>query len=137
MEISDPTALSTTGTPQNLAQNWLINLDPYYVCPLDDKLVQRYVLAVFYYSTEGDDWAKCSAPTDFSDQTAIDAAVSNCPGNPWLLDVSECEWAGAVCNDKNSTERIDIGTYSEDEIIFSLTWFVMFACSNLSLSRKE
>ncbi|KAI2494302.1 hypothetical protein MHU86_20236 [Fragilaria crotonensis] len=106
--VSDPTALSTTGTPQNLAQNWLINLDPYYVCPQDDKVVQRYTLAVFYYSTEGDDWAKCSAPTDFSDQTAIDVAIANCPGKPWLMDISECEWAGAICNDENSTERIDI-----------------------------
>jgi hypothetical protein len=110
-EVSDATALSTSGTPQNLAQNWLINLDPYYVCPLDDKLVQRFALAVFYYSTEGDDWAKCSAPTDFTDQAAIDAAVANCPGNPWLMDVSECAWAGAICNSKNETERIDIGAY--------------------------
>jgi hypothetical protein len=111
--VSDSDDLDTAGTPQNLARTWLIEDDPAYTCPEDKMLVQRYTMAVFYYSTEGDDWAACSAPTNFTDQAAIDEANANCPGTPWLTEGLDCEWAGLSCNDKNEMERIDIGEYSE------------------------
>lgn len=41
-------------SPQDRALNWLINEDDFFVCPDDPKALQRYILAVFYYSTDGD-----------------------------------------------------------------------------------
>lgn len=73
-------------------------------------MVQRYAMAVFYYSTEGDDWSKCSAPSDFTDPASVAAAYANCPGNPWLTNVTACDWAGLTCNnDGSEIVRIDIG----------------------------
>lgn len=99
-----------TGSPQNRAQSWLVDSDSAYTCPEDVSLVQRYAMAVFYYSTEGDDWSKCSAPSDFTDPASVAAAYANCPGNPWLTNVTACDWAGLTCNDDGSEiVRIDIG----------------------------
>jgi hypothetical protein len=110
--ISDSEELNTPGSPQNLAASWLIDSDLAYACPDDPDLVQRYVMAVFYYSTEGDDWARCSAPSDFEDSVIIDEANRNCDlslgGNAWLTPSSECTWAGLDCED-DVMVRIDFG----------------------------
>jgi len=71
-------------------------------------------LAVFYYSTNGDRWFTCIAPSDFSDPAAIEGANNNCDipisirpqeqlpldsgSDAWLTPSSECEWMGVVCN---------------------------------------
>ena len=110
--VSDPDDLNTPGTPQNSAMEWLINLDPAYTCPHDPLLVQRYVMAVFYYSTEGADWARCSAPEDFDDPDSVADANQNCgSGNAWLTPDDECAWGGLRCNVDSEMERMDIGTY--------------------------
>jgi hypothetical protein len=52
----------TPGTPQSDAFLWLVNMDEEQVCPDDEVDVnQRYILAVLYFSTEGDSWNSCSA----------------------------------------------------------------------------
>eukprot|EP00957_Ditylum_brightwellii_P202285 15329478-Ditylum_brightwellii.AAC.1 len=61
--VSDPIELLTPGTPQNRALEWLIEDDKLCVCPdevlacrispIVPKFVQRYVMAVFYFSTGG------------------------------------------------------------------------------------
>lgn len=43
-----------TGSPQDRALQWLIDEDQFTVCPDDPKALQRYILAVTYYSTNGD-----------------------------------------------------------------------------------
>lgn len=108
-------ALNTSGTPQNLAMTWLIDLDSKYICPTDPSVIQRYVMAVFYYSTRGDRWRQCQAPTDFSSAKAIAAANSDCklqaPGGSsraWLTPDDECDWGGVACNNLTLMERIDI-----------------------------
>jgi hypothetical protein len=113
--ISSPGYLEMEGSPQNLAANWLINEDMAYLCPQDPTLIQRYSMAVFYYSTEGDDWFECSAPPDFSSQESIAEANANCdiivPGSEssdaWLTPSSECDWGGAACSESGFIERID------------------------------
>lgn len=108
--------LDTPGTPQNLALDWITNLDTLYVCPQQTRaLIQRYVMAVFYYSTRGDSWRLCSAPEDFSDPDSIDMANALCGDNAWLTPVSECLWRFLECevnpiNVQNEVMvRIDIG----------------------------
>lgn len=70
-------------------------------------------MATFYYSTEGDKWTICSAPTNFTDQAAIDQANAACNGVDfaWLTPTSECSWFGLGCNDMGVVNSIDIGKF--------------------------
>jgi len=49
-------SLLTGNTPQNKAFKWLIEDDCVQLCPDDPFLIQRYVLALLYFSTSGMDW---------------------------------------------------------------------------------
>lgn len=126
MLVSDPDELAQEGTPQNLAMEWIINLDTAYVCPQDDNVIQRFVLAVFYYSTRGDVWSTCAAPEVFDDEDAIEEANQNCdlqvpedgstdlPDPPkdvsaWLTPSHECDYGGIACDDDGFITRIDMG----------------------------
>jgi hypothetical protein len=61
--ISSTDLLTTPGSDQALAFDWLVNTDPLQVCP--DQILdveQRYILAVVYFATGGDEWTFCSRP---------------------------------------------------------------------------
>jgi hypothetical protein len=68
-------------TPQGKATNWIINEDEFQLCPYDKKLIQRWVLAVFYYSTAGQNWNITVTSTS----------------TPFLSNVDECLWFGIKC----------------------------------------
>jgi len=85
-DVSNSTLLNTEGTPQYNAAEWLIGEDDFYVCPDDKKMIQRYVMGLFYYSTEGPSWTSCS-----------EGDIS-CSGTSYLSAVNECEWFGSACN---------------------------------------
>ncbi|GAX22969.1 hypothetical protein FisN_15Hh136 [Fistulifera solaris] len=114
--ISDEEALDTEGTPQNEAFQWIVGGDPSYLCPNDPMLSQRYSLAVFYYSTNGNRWTQCEAPVDASDEAQVEEANQRCDleplpdsgSNAWLTPGSECDWAGVVCNDDGIIEQLDM-----------------------------
>jgi len=125
--ISDPVLFDNPATPQAQALNWITNEDAIVptLCPnIDDQLgcvgmgmnsmVQRYVLALFYYATNGDTWAQCSAPDDVNDPASVAAANEACnrvvtsfgvdnervgdlSSDAWLGPVNECEWGGVAC----------------------------------------
>ena len=66
-----------------------------------NPLVQRYVLATFYFATEGEDWSNCSAegncdrvvtPFGVANERVGDTSTEN-----WLGPVNECEWGGIAC----------------------------------------
>jgi len=119
--VSDPVTLHMPNTPQNLALEWIIEQDTYCVCPQDFKFVQRYVLAVFYFSTGGGTWNECNAPSNYSDPTEIAHANTNCSilgdghdvlnavtfqgTDAWLTPSYECNWGGLAC--RNSTLCLD------------------------------
>ena len=74
-------ALSDSLSPQNKALTWLAsnqNLEDYP----EWKIIQRYVLAVFYYSTNGESWKN---------------------RNGWLTDEDECSWY--TSNEKGSCDE--------------------------------
>lgn len=116
--ISESSEVDTDASPQNRAFAWLIEQDGDNLYPDDVNLVQRYTLAVFYYSTLGDRWSECAAPTDVTSETAIEAANDACTlepvegsgSNAWLTPGSECLWGGVVCDENGSVDRIDFGT---------------------------
>jgi hypothetical protein len=119
--VSNPVDVGTPGTPQNLAMDWIINLDTARLCPQDPNLIQRYVTAVFYYSTRGDRWETCKAPIDVSDPVAIAIGNADCPnGDAWLTPSSECDWGGLRCDGGDFITRIDFGAYQE-EVIMSVS----------------
>lgn len=107
-------------SPQYMALDWLANVDKFRVRLYSENLVQRYVLAVLYYSTGG---PRVTAKTDFS---------AMAPGRPWrdptnfLSPVHECKWrsnsietargrgGGVRRCDKNQTV-VEISLYNELE----------------------
>ena len=52
--ITTKKTLLTAGTAQNQALLWIANEDPARMAPTANFLLERYSLAVFYYSTHGD-----------------------------------------------------------------------------------
>jgi len=112
-QFSDSNALGNSDSPQYKAQEWIIHQDTSYICPQSPTFLQRYVSAVLYYSTKGEDWIQCSAPEDFQNTDSIDAANNDCnlnaeDHNAWMTPSSECEWGGIVCNNNLQIEEIDI-----------------------------
>ena len=92
-------------------------------CP-SDMIIQRYVMAVFYYSTNGDDWDECNAPGDFGSVSSIESANEACTltttnstqiflgdirgTNAWLSPESECLWGGVSCYPENSPNAFNV-----------------------------
>eukprot|EP00592_Proboscia_alata_P015579 CAMPEP_0194394034 /NCGR_PEP_ID=MMETSP0174-20130528/123631_1 /TAXON_ID=216777 /ORGANISM="Proboscia alata, Strain PI-D3" /LENGTH=852 /DNA_ID=CAMNT_0039189789 /DNA_START=100 /DNA_END=2654 /DNA_ORIENTATION=+ len=55
--ISGEESLKNETSPQYLAMDWIVNHDEANMALKDeDKIVQRYILAVLYYSTQGKNW---------------------------------------------------------------------------------
>lgn len=95
--VSAANLLTTTDTPQYNAVEWLIGSDEFFVCPGDEKLIQRYVMALFYFSTDGASWDQCKQ-----------AGGACPPGNKrYLSKDNECDWFGNTCDaEKCITEII-------------------------------
>lgn len=131
-EVSDDALFDDPTTPQAQALEWITNEDAIepILCPNQigegcsrggsvNPMVQRYVMAVFYFGAEGDDWEQCSAPDNFpgggfDDPASVTAANDACTrvvtpfgvGNQrvgdtstdaWLGPVNECQWGGVAC----------------------------------------
>jgi hypothetical protein len=93
--VANPVLIRDDSTPQGKATTWLIDNDSWQGCPDDPKLVQRWVLAVMYFSTNGDNWYQCSASL-----TSTDICGSEDPfvgATRFLAPVQECAWAGISC----------------------------------------
>ena len=117
-EVSNPDLFFGCGLPQQQAFDWLLRDDGAQLCPDDDNLIQRYVLAVFYFSTNGDSWRECNAPFIFdpcevTTPLSVEDANAACTlttvnattifpndirgSNAWLSPDSECLWGGVSC----------------------------------------
>lgn len=59
--MSSNQVLDSDRSPQGRALDWITNEDEAQLCPDSPNLTQRYIMAVFYYSTDGDKWDECSA----------------------------------------------------------------------------
>ena len=114
--ISDPVEIDDPLSPQHFAFDWIISQDAAMLCPQDPNLIQRYVLAVFYYSTRGDRWSQCSSPVAYDDEDAVQEANLACnirtsggDSDAWLSPSSECKWGGLACDDEGRLIKIDMG----------------------------
>ena len=134
--VTDDALFDDPSTPQALALNWITNEDAIEppLCP-DKKMIQRYVLAAFYFATEGDNWDQCNAPEVFNDPASVAEANANCDRvvtpfqvnndrigdlstDAWLSPVNECFWGGIACwgadtpNLELCIDQLDFGEFS-------------------------
>jgi len=72
--IADKSRLETLGVPENLAMTWIADIDGLKIPINDVFFIQRYLLVLFYYSTNGQ--------TEWTNK------------EQWLSDSTECEWFG-------------------------------------------
>lgn len=96
--VADPNLIRDESHPQGLATSWLIQeTGQFRVCPDDDycTLEQRWVMAVIYFSTNGDGWFQCSANPNATDLCGSDEPFVG--DSRFLSDTSECDWAGISC----------------------------------------
>ena len=91
-------ALQTAGSPQYRALEWLVNeqirsgSSPQNRAlatthGVDSKMLQRWILSTFYYSTLGDQWTQS--------------------GN-WLTVSDECSWVSVDCSDDGDVEKLNL-----------------------------
>jgi Leucine-rich repeat (LRR) protein len=96
-------------TPHNLAAQWIVSPQG---LPADvTRLLQRYILALFYYQTSENGtspWRSCNPPSEFEDDTCTflefaklandDIIYAPRPGSVrWLSSQDECNWEGVLC----------------------------------------
>lgn len=84
--VADQFTISTEGTAQFKALDWLSNHDPAQLDISSDYLVSRYVLAVLFYATSGRDPASTSPMN--TDWTTHDM---------WMTGEGYCTWHGVKC----------------------------------------
>lgn len=87
----------------------------------EDQVVQRYILAVLYFSTNGNNWDSCSAPDNIQndDTCQVQSSYGNniisddegktfSSGFKWLTCNKECEWGGINCNQNGLIIATDV-----------------------------
>lgn len=88
--VSGSDALSEPGSPQRRAIGWLSSIDQSGMEADDSELIQRYVLVVLYFATEGEKWVE---------------------RENWLSpSLHECQWGSAIsCKTDPSNRQIVTG----------------------------
>jgi len=106
--VTPESIILTPGTSQNTAFDWLVDIDGAQACPENEiDVIQRYVLAVLYYSLGGDSWTVCSA---MSSSTCEDDAR-------YLSSTNVCQWFNVTCAaDGGSVVNVILGMYTNDAI---------------------
>ena len=97
-EVSSVASLEEIGSAEYKALNWLISSDSLKLHADDDHIVQRYVLALVWFSTKGGSWR----------HTELD----------WLTPKHECHWTTSVnqaqigvldCDENGEITRLHLG----------------------------
>eukprot|EP00984_Skeletonema_dohrnii_P005472 scaffold1926_cov83-Skeletonema_dohrnii-CCMP3373.AAC.2 len=136
------------GGPAKEAMAWLISdaCDCGQFCS-EDQVVQRYILAVLYFSTDGNNWDSCSAPDNIQNDDICevlsrygnniiigDDGKTFSSGFKWLTCNNECEWGGINCNEKNGLVN---ATDVEDNGLTGFLPFEVAALPRLSAFALE
>ena len=90
--------------PANQAYNWIVDDDPMQLCPGDSSLSQRYILALLYFTTQGDNWTKCRKD-----------GLAPCAAENFLSGTTECEWGGVSCDSSQQVTKLNLGKHIETE----------------------
>lgn len=110
--------LNTVASPHEKAADWIMNDDPLQLPPDSPNLIQRYLLAVFYFaSTELGPWLSCNPPAEGENSTCLYQELTQVePGLVygqkewirWLSDEHECDWAGVFCDENAYIAAIEL-----------------------------
>lgn len=97
--VSSVVDLTTVDSPQYKALNWLMNNDA-YTPPTEMLWVERYILAVLYFSTDGDNWI------EESNSIFMNVLVSVCDwsSGSWATG----DWRGVDCKSDESVVEVRI-----------------------------
>ena len=91
--LSGEAALKEVNSPQNMAARWISD-DDLMMMDLDNPgFEQRYVMALFYYATDGSLWIN---------------------SNGWLSEDSECFWYGIEGSSNGCNDGCTLSLNSED-----------------------
>jgi hypothetical protein len=71
----------------------------------ESKLLERYIAALFYFATDGDNW---------EDQTK------------WLSKDSTCDWYGVFCSDWGGISEINLGESFRFSSFWQFTDYFLF-----------
>jgi hypothetical protein len=110
-------------TSSGLARQWIINEDPLQLDVNSTHVLQRYLMAFFYYSTSNNGyapWKSCGPAVEGEDDSCVlleftkqdddSIAYVEQPGKTrWLSGTHECEWEGILCTGGNDVRGIQIG----------------------------
>lgn len=86
--LSVENKLKTYNAPTVEAFNWIVDRDPMKLDPHSESLVQRYVLAVIYFSFNSLGW--------------------DANGDDWMTGISECKWKGVKCDDSSRVIGLEL-----------------------------
>ena len=106
--VANPNEIRDIATPQGKATTWFIEQDEFNACPNDGcEFIQRWALAVIYFSTNGDGWFECSGNPLATDPCGT---VRPFRGKErFLSSDTECDWAGITCNIEGCVTKIEFG----------------------------
>ena len=101
-QVADSALIRDDSTPQGKATRWIISEDERVLCPNDPDIIQRWTVAVMYYSTEGNAWThcfqgdlECGTMSPFLNKVAL------------LSPTHECQWAGISCNSMAKVTEVE------------------------------
>jgi len=105
--ISNEDDLLDPSTPQYAARTWIASEDSMQLDPKEEQLVrQRFIMAVFYFSTARDnEWKICGKHLGDDDNSRESFQFQNCARpdgtvfSRHLSGVDECDWYGVVCDE--------------------------------------
>eukprot|EP00977_Amphora_coffeiformis_P016437 scaffold5096_cov169-Amphora_coffeaeformis.AAC.1 len=102
--ISTSSDIQTAGTPANLAFERLLNdVGNGNACDLvaenQQEIINRYILSLFYFASNGPDWNFCTP-----DEAASDCPDSAGSGDRFLSCSPACDWFNVTCADGNTTD---------------------------------
>lgn len=100
VNVSGSTPFQDPSSAQFRAAEWIMRDDERSLCSHDPTLVQRYIMAVFYFGLGGDNWKSCGR---------LSKNCTDSQGQPLVRHLSkerECEWAGIRCSTGSSDHCI-------------------------------
>ena len=101
--VIEPEVLEDERSSLTMALRWIELNDERHVCPNEAGLLQRYIMAVFYFSTGGNSWQNCSAVPESG------SLCNNEEEERFLSYSHECKWMGVTCGDEMKVIGLQFG----------------------------
>lgn len=122
------------------AADWIMSVDPLKLLPDSPTLIQRYLLAMFYFSSSNKGpWKSCNPPEEGGNSTCVFMALleigpeftyGSKESIRWLSGEDECSWAGVFCDENGYVAAIEL---CELMLLFCRMRCLCFSCVSHSL----